>query len=238
MQKNVSFILTTLNEGSYLEECLNEIEKIINPKEIIIIDDGSTDNTIKILEKLKDDRYKIISRINTKGFASAISRGIIESNQKIICWMDTGMYYLLDRYLEMINEIEKNHYEFGILSRYIENGADERSTLRAYSSKIFNKFCQNILTSKITDYSSGLFAMKRSVLNTSLPDNDGYGEFIVKYIYLLHTKKIKIKEKFYVHKNLNEENSNTNQNLLSFFILGIKYVLKIIIFRIFINSKK
>jgi len=229
-KKKISFILTTLNEYSYIKESINKIFSIINPYELIIVDDNSRDQTKNYIKKLNHPKIKFISRHKDKGLASALLRGLIESRGDIICWMDTGMYYLLKEYKQMINYLGK--YDIIILSRYVKNGSDERDKIRSYSSLILNSFCRFMFSSEIKDYSSGLFALKRSVLNAELPDGRGYGEYIIKYLYLCKNKGLKIKELPYTHTKQNEENSNTSSNYFKFFFLGFKYLVKLFLFKI------
>lgn len=229
-KKKVSFVLTTLNEYSYIRESVSKIFSIINPYELIIVDDSSSNQTKNYIKKLNHPRITFISRKNDKGLASAILRGVVESKGEIICWMDTGMYYLLEEYKKMINCLEK--YDIVILSRYIKGGIDKRNKIRSFSSLMLNLFCRFIFSNAIKDYSSGLFVLKRSALDTELPDGKGYGEYIIKYLYLCKKKGLKIKELPYTHTNQNEEISNTSSSYLKFFYLGIKYLVKLILFRI------
>ena len=83
MKKKISFLLTTLNEYTYLKESIENIFLKINPYELIIIDDNSSDSTSEFIKKLRHPKIKFISRKNNKGLSSAILRGIIES-KKII----------------------------------------------------------------------------------------------------------------------------------------------------------
>ncbi len=87
---NVSFILPTYNAGNLFDECLNSIAKQDYPKnlfEILVIDGGSTDSTLKIARKYNKYDVKIISnkfKIEEKGRPI----GIRKSKGEIICFID------------------------------------------------------------------------------------------------------------------------------------------------------
>src|SRR5690606_22841198 len=55
--------------------------------EVIIVNDGSTDNSLEIVEKIKDDRIRIIDKPNG-GVSSARNRGIKEAKYDWICFLD------------------------------------------------------------------------------------------------------------------------------------------------------
>ena len=65
MKSDISIIIPAYNAASYIEECINSvISQTKKELEIIVINDGSTDNTLKILEKFKDKRIKLITTKN------------------------------------------------------------------------------------------------------------------------------------------------------------------------------
>ena len=59
----ISVIITVYNCQSYIQRAVDSIlEQSINDFELIVVNDGSTDNTGPILEKYNDDRIKIINK--------------------------------------------------------------------------------------------------------------------------------------------------------------------------------
>lgn len=96
----ISVIVPVYNTSKYLKKCLNSIIKqSLKAIEIICINDGSTDESLKILEEyLKlDDRIKIITQTN-KGLSSARNRGIEIARGEYILhidsddWIDEGYF--------------------------------------------------------------------------------------------------------------------------------------------------
>ena len=76
MIKN-SILLCTFNEAKYIEDTIQKLKKSIPDLEIIIVDDKSTDNTLAIIQNLKDqDNIKVISRTKTQGLGSAFQRAL------------------------------------------------------------------------------------------------------------------------------------------------------------------
>lgn len=87
----ISIIIPVYNVERYLEDCLNSVLKqSMDEIEIICINDGSTDNSIKILNKfaILDYRIHIINQSNA-GLAKARNIGIEKAVGKYICFLDS-----------------------------------------------------------------------------------------------------------------------------------------------------
>ncbi len=99
----VSIILPTYNEQETIIDRIQSIlEAVSDPVEIIVVDDDSPDGTWSIVEDLDDPRIKVIRREGTRGLATAIHRGIIESRGELVGWMDADMSMPADRLPIMI----------------------------------------------------------------------------------------------------------------------------------------
>lgn len=87
----ISIIIPVYNVEEYLNQCLDSIiNQSYNNLEIIIIDDGSTDNSSKICDEfaIKDNRIKVIHKSNG-GLSDARNIGIENSNGKYIFFVDS-----------------------------------------------------------------------------------------------------------------------------------------------------
>ena len=86
----VSVIIAAYNIEEYIERC---IESVINQSEIeieiIIVNDGSTDNTLNIIKKMSDlDERIIIINQKNQGLVEARKRGLKNANGKFILFLD------------------------------------------------------------------------------------------------------------------------------------------------------
>ena len=89
--KKISIIIPVYNRERHLEECVDSILlSIENDVEIIIVDDGSTDRTPEICDKLKkkSDCIKVIHQTN-KGVANARNTGLSAASGEWIAWVDS-----------------------------------------------------------------------------------------------------------------------------------------------------
>ena len=229
MSLKTSIILCTYNEVNYIEDTVAKIEKIIKNLELIIVDDNSTDGTKDIINRLNHEKkYKVIFRKKSKGLASAFLRGVIETSGEHIGWLDTNMAESIPRFEEMSNLLNSDN-DIIILSRYVEGGNDKRKLMRSLSSKCFNIICRFILRSPIKDLTSGIFLMKRSIIDEVTFLGYGHGEFFIEFVDNAHRKGFKIKEiPFIQYTEDNLGTSKSAPNLIKFFYLGLMYFTRIL----------
>src|ERR1700744_3644001 len=84
----VSIIIPVYNAGEFLEETiLSALAQTWANKEIIIVDDGSTDNSLAIAKKHKAENVKVISQ-PTAGASAARNRGLDEAKGDCIQFLD------------------------------------------------------------------------------------------------------------------------------------------------------
>jgi len=226
MSNNVSIILSTFNEKLSIEFTISELIKYLPGVEIIVVDDNSPDGTLEVLKKINYENLKIFSRKKTKGLASAFLLGLINTSGDIIGWLDSNMGDTAKKFPEMLQNLKGA--DIVILSRYVAEGKDERNKIRVISSYLLNKFSKLILRSKINDLSSGIFLMKREVLNDVVPVAKGHGEFMIEFLYKAEKKGNKIIEIPYIQPIDIEGHSKSFPNIAKFLYLGFFYLVRII----------
>ena len=232
MNKNLSVILCTYNEAKIISKTIDEIF-LYNPNsEIIIVDDNSTDQTQNIIKEKNLENVKLITR-KSRGLAGACLVGLLYANYENICWIDSNLPDLAKKIPLMIKNLEKDNIV--IMSRYVEGGADFRSKKRILTSKIVNYFCRFFLNSKIKDYTSGIFAIKKEMLINVSPICYGHGEYFIEFVYKASKLNYNIVELPYQQPADIEGISKTTGSLFRFFVLGINYFIRIIIAKFRVN---
>lgn len=126
MNKKISVIVAIYNVENFLNKCIDSIIKqSYNNIEIILVNDGSTDNSKEICDKWaeKDNRIKIINKLNG-GLSDARNMGIEKSSGEYICFIDGDDYIDKDMIFKMFKAIRENEAEISICNRYhvFENG--------------------------------------------------------------------------------------------------------------------
>ena len=230
MNKKISIILCTYNEVNYIENTINLITKTLNNVEIIIVDDNSNDGTLEKLDKLKSIfNFKLFIRKNERGLASAQKKGFRESTGDFIGTIDVNSCDQILYFVDLASKLDSG-YDIAFLSRYIPGGGDQRIFLRSFSSKAINLVSKFFLRIPFNDFSSGIFLMKRKLLEHAENIITGYAEWFIELIYIAHKKEYKIIEIPYVQKK--DENlsvSKSYPNIFVFFYLGSTYLFRIIL---------
>jgi len=110
----ISVIIPAYNVEKYVEKTLKSlIDQTFYDFEAIIINDGSTDNTEKIIKEVLQDanfQWKLINQDN-QGVSAARNRGIIESKGEYICFLDADDYYHPSFLEKMYNKAKENNYD-------------------------------------------------------------------------------------------------------------------------------
>jgi dolichol-phosphate mannosyltransferase len=223
----VSIVLATYNESENIGDIINAIfDSVPDPVEIIVVDDDSPDQTWKIATEVGDPRIKVIRRVKTRGLASAINRGIIESRGDFIGWMDADMCHppaLLTRMLTALQECD-----VVIGSRYVKGGSDDRDPSRVITSRFINRLARFVLRQDILDYDSGFILMHRKVLDSVSLIPTGYGAYFIEFIYACYRKGLKVIEIPYTFTERTKGVSKSNMNLIKFGIAGFGYITRIL----------
>ena len=219
---DLSIILPTYNEKNNIVNLVNQILEVIKNienKEIIIVDDNSSDGTYLTCKTAfeKNSGIKIILRENNRGLANSIIEGIKASNGKKIIVMDTDFTHDPKMITQLIylNKL----YDIISCSRYCAGGV-MKNKIHFYLSFIFNLLLRIILKTQIQDNLGGYFCIKKTVLD-NLPIDKiffGYGEYFFRLLYFAQKKKYTIVEipAFYSLRHEGKSKSN-------FLLLSCKY---------------
>jgi glycosyltransferase involved in cell wall biosynthesis len=104
----VSIVIGTYNGETFLEEQLSSVQAQTYPHlEIIAIDDGSTDGTVRILHDyaVKDPRIKVVVNERNLGFIRNFEKGCLLSSGKWIALCDQDDYWHPDKVAKMVQAI-------------------------------------------------------------------------------------------------------------------------------------
>ena len=151
----LSVIIPLFNEQDTIKTILEKINNINIFKEIIVINDGSNDNSLKIL-KSNDHLYDyLLSFKKNRGKGFACKKGIEISNGKFVIIQDADLEYNPKNYIDLLNET-KNGYKVVYGSRVLKGGdvsnqGGVRPVLSKFANFILTKLSNFINKQKLTD---------------------------------------------------------------------------------------
>ena len=144
---NTTVIILTKNEIESIEFTLNELVKN-NFNNILVVDAGSNDGTLELLNKKK---IKFITQKN-KGYGAAILEGIEYVQTKYVSIIDADGSYNGNDIPKMLTLLENENLDFVLGSRYLNNNkSDDDTFIRAIGNKIFTWILRSFFKVSITD---------------------------------------------------------------------------------------
>ena len=192
----LSIIIPMYNEQESLDSLFLELSDLFGQEaktEIIFINDGSSDNTLNILEsKIKNyPTWSIINLYRNYGKSVALQAGFDNSKGEIIATMDADLQDNPKEIHHLIEELEKG---YDVVSGWKKNRKDPLE--KKIASKIFNFFVRIFSGLKIHDSNCGLKVFKREVTDMLTLYGGRH-----RYIPLLaHQKKFLISEVVVDHR--------------------------------------
>lgn len=104
----VSVIIPTYNREKYIARAIDSVKKQIYENiEIIVINDGSTDNTKEVLKKYKDDITLLYHRTN-KGSSFARNKGLKKAQGDYIAFLDSDDYWTANKVGSQVSHLHNN----------------------------------------------------------------------------------------------------------------------------------
>ena len=163
----VSIIIPCFNEKNTVEALLDNVNQdSLFDKEIIVIDDFSTDGTREILKKINDKYTKLILNESNCGKGYCIQKGIKEANGDIILIQDADLEYSPTDYKKLIDPITNGDADVVFGSRFV--GSQQTRVLYFWHT-VGNKFLtilSNMFTNlNLTDMECCYKVFKKDVIH-------------------------------------------------------------------------
>jgi glycosyltransferase involved in cell wall biosynthesis len=179
--KKVSIIIPAYNEEKTIAEIINQVKCVPLPeleKEIVVVDDGSSDRTREILRATPAIRYIFHERNRGKG--GALKTGIENCSGDIILLQDADLEYDPKDYSEILRPILQGKVEFVMGSRFFYQ---DPKFFTADGAPFFSHFIGNKMITWLTnllygqnntDYEGCYKAFTRSIIGAITIHTDGF----------------------------------------------------------------
>jgi glycosyltransferase involved in cell wall biosynthesis len=171
----VSFLVAAFNESDTIEEVLQRVDALEFDKQVVVVDDGSTDTTADVVQRFCDDHnYVTLVRQPNRGKGAAIRAAVEHIDGDIAVIQDADMEYDPADVPELIEPIARGVADVVFGSR-LRGGKPQRAYL--FWHLVGNRFLSlltNILyNTTISDMETGYKAFRADVLRSlRLTEND------------------------------------------------------------------
>lgn len=179
----LSIIIPIFNEEKTIDKVLKRILAVKLPKnivkEIVVVDDGSTDDSPKLLRKWKM-KIKYIRHLENKGKGASIRTGLSQTNGDIIIIQDADLEYDPSYYPLLLKPILENGVKVIYGSRLINYPlrlfGKNKTILPAHlvANKILTFLTNLLYGGKLTDMETGYKVFKREITKNILLETDHF----------------------------------------------------------------
>ena len=162
----LSIIIPVYNEEKFISKILKRIDQVKIDKEIIIIDDKSTDNSLEIIKNyiLKRNDIKLIAKKKNSGRSQSLLEGIKIASGEIIIPQDADLEYDPNDYPKIIEPILNKKYKvvFGSRSMGIDGYAVD-AFYATFGLRFLNWIQNFLFQTSYTDSCTCYIAMKNEI---------------------------------------------------------------------------
>ena len=147
--KKVSVIIPMYNASEYILDCINSVlDQTYKNLEIILVDDKSSDDTLKKVSTIKDKRIKLIKLKYNSGAAITRNKGIEAATGDYICFLDSDDLWVKDKVEKQVEFIKDKSF---IYSKYIYLKENKTHIADVPLKYTYNKLLKNsgIFTSTV-----------------------------------------------------------------------------------------
>lgn len=194
-----------LNEEDELEgniiRLLNHFKTLfdssISPlSKVIVVDNGSTDNSVAIMLKLLSLNPSLgLVTTSIRGKGHAVKIGFLQSEADLVGFVDLDLSPDITRIASFVDEIVSNNYDFVIASRYLPGSIVSRAWLRSFTSRVYRIIFKYYLGLRVSDANCGLKIGKRKELNLAFNKVESKGWFFdVELLHYVMQNRLAVKE--------------------------------------------
>jgi glycosyltransferase involved in cell wall biosynthesis len=175
-ERTLSAVMPCYNEFATVDEAVKRVLESPWVRELIIVDDGSTDGTSDVLDALTDDRVRVFHQPRNQGKGAALSRGFREATSEFVIIQDADLEYDPRDYEQMLTPLIDGRADVVFGSRFI---SDRPHAVLYFWHSVGNRFLtlvSNVFTNlNLTDMETCYKAFRREVLDGLTIEESRFG---------------------------------------------------------------
>jgi len=163
MIESLSLVVPVYNEEENLEKLISDINNYFSDfdgdLEVIFVDDGSSDNSLKVISNQKNEYMRTVSHKENKGYGEALKTGFREADLDWIAYIDGDNQFKIES-LDKLIEYSEN---YDLVAGKRKKRADDKS--RIIIGETFNKLVKRYLHIDYEDVDCGIKLFKNDILD-------------------------------------------------------------------------
>ena len=176
MSEKISVLMTSYNASNFIKDSIISImRQSYKNWELVIVDDCSNDNSVKIIKRFKEKRIKLFTLNKHIGRTKALNYGLKRVRGKYIAILDADDVAINSRLKKQINFLKKNK-TFSLVGSWVEHIDRKNKSLKLVKISIDQKKIKELMIS------SNIFAHSSIMFNKNLIKS--IGNYPTKYIYM------------------------------------------------------
>ena len=222
----ISVVIPTLNEKNNIKKIVSKLNKINLVKEIIFVDDNSTDGTFEeILNVKKSNKIIALKRKNNnKDLSKSVLLGVKKAKYECICVMDCDLQHDVKYIKNLWTIYKKKNNHVVVASRFVKkNYSGNLGFLRSILSNFAVSLIILIFGKKTTDPLSGFFLCRKKVIINYENQFFLKGYKILFDILYNGKSNIRVSDVEIVFKKRNSDQSKFNIRIILIFIRQMIY---------------
>ncbi len=166
-QRVLSVVVPAYNEQATIGTILTKVCQLEHLKEVIVVDDGSTDATVDAVRALQDPHIRLVQLEQNSGKTAAIRRGLQEVTGDIVIIQDADLEYDPAEIETVINPILENRADIVYGSRFIVKRATRVLYFYHYLANKTLTLLSNLFTNvNMSDIETGYKAFRSPLIQT------------------------------------------------------------------------
>lgn len=172
-QVELSFVLPAYNEEDSIECALGTLDELVKekrlPYEIVVVDDGSEDKTLKRATKYasRNGHVKVVSYTRNEGKGHAVKTGFMQTTGEVVIFADSDLdidFSIVSKYVDALK-----HADIVVATKWHPDSVVNMPISRKILSHGFNVLVRILTGANLRDTQVGLKAMRKSAFTDIFP---------------------------------------------------------------------